>query len=92
MGHACEWETSMILRIAPELVGDYGNAKPIEFGDPFMPASRGWITKDRTAPGHIGSPHLASEEKGEHLLNAFAADVAALLERVIRWDGASWDG
>src|SRR5215813_6100316 len=23
MGHACEWETSMMLRIRPELVGDY---------------------------------------------------------------------
>lgn len=92
MGHACEWETSMILRIAPKLVGDYQNAKPVEFGAPFTPASRGWITKDRTAPGHIGSPQLASEEKGEHLLNAFAADVVALLERVIRWDGKSWDG
>jgi creatinine amidohydrolase len=92
MGHACEWETSMILRIAPELVGDYRNAKPVEFGDPFTPASRGWITKDRTAPGHIGSPHLALEEKGEHLFNVFAADIVALLERVVRWDGKSWDG
>jgi len=72
MGHACEWETSMMLR--------------------FTPASRGWITKDRSAPGHIGWPHLASAEKGEHLFNAFAADVVSLLERVARWDGNSWNG
>src|SRR5687767_3469792 len=30
MGHACEWETSMILRLAPHLVGDFKSAKPIE--------------------------------------------------------------
>ena len=26
MGHACEWETSMILRLAPHLVGDFKGA------------------------------------------------------------------
>lgn len=92
MGHACEWETSMMLRIVPNLVGDYRAAKPVEPGEPFTPASRGWITKDRSAPGHIGWPHLASAEKGEHLFNAFSADVVLLLERVVRWDGRSWNG
>lgn len=92
MGHACEWETSMILRIAPHLVGDYASAAPVEFGTPFTPAARGWITKDRTTPGHIGAPHLASPEKGEHLLSVFATDLVALLERVLHWDGHSWNG
>jgi creatinine amidohydrolase len=91
-GHACEWETSMILRIAPELVGNYRKASTVEFGTPFTPAARGWITRDRSGPGHIGSPHLATAEKGEHLFAAFSADVVALLERVIRWDGESWNG
>ncbi|HEY3897997.1 MAG TPA: creatininase family protein [Chthoniobacter sp.] len=92
MGHACEWETSMMLRLAPHLVGDYRNAPPVEFGTPFTPASRGWITRERSSPGHIGHPHLASTEKGETLFRVFAEDVAALLERVIRWDGKSWNG
>lgn len=92
MGHACEWETSMMLRIDPALVGDYRQTSPVDFGTPFTPAARGWVTQDRSAPGHIGSPHLASEEKGEHLLATFASDVVALLERVIRWDGRSWNG
>lgn len=92
MGHACEWETSMILRIAPHLVGSLDNLKAVEFGNPFEPAARAWITKDRTAPGHIGSPQLATAEKGEVLLQTFADDVVRLLERVIRWDGQSWDG
>ena len=82
----------MMLRLAPRLVGDYGAAKPVEPGNAFAPASRGWITRDRSEPGHIGWPHLASAAKGEHLFSVFAADVIALLERVERWDGRSWNG
>ncbi len=92
MGHACEWETSMMLRLAPHLVGDFANAVPVEFGTPFTPAARGWITRERTGPGHIGQPHLASAEKGETLFRVFADDVASLIERVIRWNGKSWNG
>jgi creatinine amidohydrolase len=92
MGHACEWETSMMLRLAPQLVGDYQGAKPVDPGTGFGPAARGWITRERTAPGHLGSPQVATAEKGEHLFRIFTADVVGLLERVIRWDGKSWNG
>ena len=57
--------------------------------DPFEPAHRGWITKDRTEPGHIGDPAQASAEKGEMLFSLFADDVTAFLERLIKWDGKS---
>ena len=92
MGHACEWETSMILRLAPQLVGDYLSALPVPPGNAFTPAVRGWTTRDRSGPGHIGWPHLATAEKGEHLFQSFGSDVTALLERVIEWDGVSWEG
>ena len=92
MGHACEWETSMILRLAPHLVGDYLNAPVVEPGEPFRPGYRAWITKDRSAPGHIGWPHLATIEKGEFLFDRFSNDVVAWLERVLAWDGESWNG
>lgn len=92
MGHACEWETSMILRIAPQLVRDWRNLPEVPFGDAFGPAHRAWVTQDRTKPGHIGAPHLASNEKGESLFRIFAKDVQAMLERVIQWDGHSWNG
>jgi len=92
MGHACEWETSMMLRLEPKCVGSYKDATPVDFGKGFAPASRGWVTQDRSKPGHIGSPHLATPEKGEHLFQSFAADVVALLERAVAWDGRSWDG
>jgi creatinine amidohydrolase len=92
MGHACEWETSMMLRIEPRLVGAFDALAPVPFGRPFLPAHRGWITADRTRPGHIGSPHLASAEKGEHLFATFTADAVGLLQRMLDWDGRSWDG
>jgi len=92
MGHACEWETSMMLRIAPHLVGDLSKVQAVPFGNPFEPASRAWITKDRTEPGHIGDPRGATAEKGELILRTFTADVVALLTRVLNWDGKSWDG
>jgi creatinine amidohydrolase len=92
MGHACEWETSMILQLDPTLVGDFRGAPPIAINAGFAPAARGWTTKDRSEPGHIGSPHLATAEKGETLFRVFSEDVVRLIERVIAWDGRSWDG
>jgi creatinine amidohydrolase len=87
MGHACEWETSMMLRIRPELVGDYKAVKSISESKQFEPGHRAWITKDLSEPGHIGQSNLASGEKGETLFRLFADDVAAFLERVIAWKG-----
>lgn len=92
MGHACEWETSMMLRLAPHLVGEHKKVEAVDWGNPFEPASRGWITKDRTAPGHIGYPSYATAEKGETLFRVFSDDVVALVERIIAWDGRGWSG
>src|SRR5687768_1972977 len=91
MGHACEWETSMILRLAPQLVGNYNKAEPVEPGTGFGPAFRAWTTPDRTKPGHIGAPHLANAEKGEILFRIFSDGLVHFLERVISWDGKSWN-
>ena len=92
MGHACEWETSMMLRLAPQLVGDIHALEPVEPGSGFAPAARGWITKERTVPGHLGHPREASAEKGEALFGIFADGVVGLLERAIAWDGKGWNG
>lgn len=91
MGHAGEWETSMMLAIAPHLVGDYKNCEEVPPGNPFLPAHRGWTMPDRSAPGHVGKPSAATAEKGESLLDRFSADVVSLLGRVVTWDGSSWD-
>ena len=82
----------MMLRIRPDLVRDHASLAAVEFGNPFLPASRGWITKDRTVPGHIGEPQHASAEKGERLFQIFTDDAIRMLERVLAWDGRSWNG
>ncbi len=92
MGHACEWETSMMLAIAPHLVGDFASAQAIEPGNPFRPASRAWVTQDRSDIGHIGWPSAATAEKGEHLLSTFSRGTVQMIERMIDWDGQSWEG
>src|SRR5205807_9175008 len=85
MGHACEYETSMMLRIAPQLVRDHAKTKEIPFGVGFAPANRAWITKDRSEPGHIGDPSQATAEKGETIFRVFSADVVKFMQRVIAW-------
>jgi creatinine amidohydrolase len=81
----------MILRLNPKLVGDLGKLETVKSGHNLEPAARGWITKDRSAAGHIGSPQLATAEKGEAIFQTFTEDVVNLLERVVRWDGKSWN-
>src|SRR5262249_13129095 len=85
MGHACEWETSMMLRLAPQLVGDRAKVPEVPFGKGFAPGYRAWVVPDRSTPGHIGAPAAATAEKGEALFQLFAAGVASYLERVITW-------
>jgi creatinine amidohydrolase len=92
MGHACEWETSMVLRLAPHLVKGQTNVGAVAFGNPFEPASRGWIMTDRSQPGHVGDPRTASAEKGEALFQIFTTGSVAMLRRMIAWDGESWEG
>ena len=89
MGHAGEWETSMMLRIRPDLVRDHTATEEVPFGGDFAPAHQAWITKDRSATGHIGLPQHATAEKGEALLSAFADNAITLLKRITTWDGVS---
>jgi len=91
MGHACEWETSMMLVIRPELVGDYQSADEVSFGESFPTATRGWTMPERSEPGHIGTPSAANAQKGEVLLSCFAAGVCDFLEQVQNWNGNSWE-
>ncbi len=92
MGHACEWETSMMLRLAPSFVKNHKDVPEITFGNPFLPAHRAWIMPDRSGPGHVGAPGVATSEKGEQLLQLFADGVVKFMQRVMSWDGNSWEG
>ena len=89
--HACEWETSMVLQMAPHLVKDIAHLKTIPSGSVFEPAHRAWTTNDLTDLGYIGSPQAGTAEKGEHLFRAFTGSVCGMLEQMIAWDGISWD-
>ena len=81
----------MILRLAPQLVGDLSKVADMNPGSAFEPASRAWTTKDRTEAGHLGRPRDATAEKGEALFQQFTAGAAELLERMLAWDGARWN-
>jgi creatinine amidohydrolase len=88
MGHACEFETSMILALRPELV------RKQEIKDdppPSEPALRGLYLaedmKQRTHQGAVGYPERADADKGRACLQA-AVDrtvevVQALLNRAL---------
>jgi creatinine amidohydrolase len=92
MGHACEWETSMILHLRPDLVKNHTETPDVAFGNSFQPAQRAWTMPDRSQAGHIGLPAKASAQKGKELLGLFSQGVADLIQRVIRWNGQSWEG
>lgn len=71
MGHACEFETSMVLALRPDLVRHRAirNDAPRD-----TPALRGLFLaedmKQRTDHGTVGYPELASADKGRKLLEA----------------------
>jgi creatinine amidohydrolase len=90
MGHACEWETSMMLRIDARRVGDHESLPPVDQSPPFQPGFRAWTTLERSPSGYIGRPDAASADKGERLLRRFADGAVDFLDRVARWDGRSW--
>lgn len=88
--HACETETSMMLALRPELVdrariptGEHGPATDAERATAGL---HRWRTiAARSASGVIGVPSAASAEKGERLLEAIAAALAARLGRADFW-------
>ena len=89
MGHACEWETSMILALNPELVGPTAHLLDVPMGYEFEPAYRGWITDDRSKVGHIGAPRHSCASKGEHLFECYAKGVAGFLKKVAAWQNST---
>ncbi len=82
MGHACEWETSMMLVVRPDLVGAYREQESVSQQEPTAPAARGWTMGDRSERGHIGDPAAATPEKGERLLETFTQGLGPFFERL----------
>jgi len=91
LSHACEAETSMMMALRPELVA--------EERIPLAKVNRGPDVADlvgggvyrwrsimsRSSSGVLGNPDAASREKGERLLDAIAATLAAKLGNAELW-------
>ena len=80
VGHACEFETSMLMHLRPELVKlelvkDAGELISDNLGGVYISRD----LRQRTAEGCTGRPDLASAEKGRML---FAGILEALVETV----------
>ena len=84
--HACEYETSMMLHVAKELVM-MENAVGYDQSHPEAPAgvrvAGRFNMKSET--GALGSPELATAEKGASLLSAVTQDVGKLVSQMIDW-------
>jgi creatinine amidohydrolase len=84
MGHACEFETSMVLALRPELVrGDQIRDDP----PPSEPALRGLLLpedmKQRTDHGAAGYPELATADKGRRMLEAAIERVSEVVTALL---------
>jgi creatinine amidohydrolase len=85
MGHACEFETSMMLALRPDLV----RRDEIKDDPPKDdPALRGLFLADdmhqRTDHGCVGYPEKASAEKGRALLAAAVGRTADVVRALLR--------
>ena len=84
MGHACEFETSMVLALRPELV----KRDQIRDDPPVSePALRGLFLpedmKQRTDHGCVGYPQLASADKGHKMLQAAIERTAEVVQSLL---------
>ena len=84
VGHACEFETSLMLHVRPELVdqsqcSDAGKLVPSEVGDVFV----GRDMAQRTQAGFTGRPDLATAETGQKLFDAIITNLIATIEALL---------
>ncbi len=84
VGHACEFETSMILHLRPELVDE---AKLADAGKLVPGAINGLFVsrdmKQRTNEGCTGRPDLATAEKGKALFEGITARLVESAEKLL---------
>jgi creatinine amidohydrolase len=88
--HAGEYETSIVLALAPELVRQDRFAAELPSLRSSLSrvslkgaATVGWVTRDLSASGTIGDPRAATAEKGRAIVEAEAALVVELIEETL---------
>lgn len=85
MGHACEFETSMVMALRPDLVRKEAiqDDPPVE--DPVL---RGlYLSEDmkqRTQRGAVGYPQLATPEKGRKFLQAAIDRTVEVVQQLLK--------
>ncbi len=94
MGHACEFETSLMLHLFPSLLRMEGaeTCYP-DPGSPFLSTdlfgggrARTYLDfHDLSPTGTLGDPGLASAEKGARILTVCGEEVAAFLRDFATW-------
>jgi creatinine amidohydrolase len=84
MGHACEFETSMMMHLRPDLVRGAEIQDDPEKADPKL---RGlYLCEDmfqRTDHGAVGYPQLATPEKGRRFLDAAIARTVEVIQTLL---------
>lgn len=87
-GHACEFESSLTLAVAPHLAKMEtvkGKAGPLN--EPLVPRTRYRVEWQRRVPeGFIGNPELATPEKGEKLITLCIDRLAEVIRKVKELD------
>ncbi len=84
VGHACEFETSLMLHVRPELVdqslcNNAGELVPSEVGDVFVSRDM----SQRTQAGFTGRPDLATAETGQKIFDAIVANLTGTIEKLL---------
>lgn len=95
LSHACEYETSMVMAIdtasvRPGLARGYTPEQRSRFHDPTGAAASRVVAKmtfgQLTPHGALGSPELASADKGERLLNLVSRVLVEFLDDFAGWE------
>ena len=80
--HAGSIESSLLLYLRPELVGDIPRiSPPASFG---KPTHSSWKSQDIHPSGVIGDPTQASAETGKHIYDCAVENVSRLLNEIYR--------
>lgn len=90
--HACEYETSMLLFLRPDLVhmDRVREMKPVLDSPWYHPEHEDKVGVYRrfhrlTGPGNMGKPSAGTGDKGKSMHGAVVADIVAFLEEFATW-------